>query len=151
MNPSKRRKARRYAVQGIYHWQLTDTHPAEVYQFMLDDVNLNKTDLPYMEELITKVPEFVDEIDEALVPSLSRKMSEVDPVERAILRIATYELLKHPEIPYRVVINEAIEQAKTFGAEDGHKFVNGVMDKISSELRSLEVEASKKGSKGKKG
>lgn len=145
MNPSKRRKARRYAVQGLYQWQLTDNPPAEIYQLMLPDVNLNKTDLPYMEELITQVPRNIEEIDALLTPTLSRKLSEVDPVERAILRIATYELSKHAEIPYRVVINEAIEQAKTFGAEDGHKFVNAALDKLAAEVRKVEVEAGKKG------
>lgn len=144
MNPSKRRKARRYAAQAIYQWQLTDNNPNDIYQTMLVDVNLNKTDLPYLEELITKVPDNIEEIDQCIEPRLSRKLSEVDPVERAILRIATYELLKHAEIPYRVVINEAIEQAKTFGAEDGHKFVNAVLDKVSAQVRSLEVEAGKK-------
>ena len=144
MNPSKRRKGRRYAVQGIYQWQLTDNSPMSIYESMLVDVNLNKTDLPYMEELITKVPSHIDEIDEALTPKLSRTLGEVDPVERAILRIAVYELLKHPEIPYRVVINEAIEQAKTFGAEDGHKFVNGVLDKVAADLRSVEIKAGQK-------
>ena len=145
MNPSKRRKGRRYAVQGLYQWQLTDNPPAEIFERMLDDVNLNKTDIAYMEELITQVPRHIEEIDNSLSPKLSRKLSEVDPVERAILRIATYELLKRPEIPYRVVINEAVEQAKTFGAEDGHKFVNGVLDKISVNLRAVEVQARKKG------
>ena len=144
MNPSKRRKGRRYAVQGIYQWQLTDNSPESIYESMLVDVNLNKTDLPYMEELITKVPTHLEEIDQVLSPKLSRPLDEVDPVERAILRIAVYELLKHPEIPYRVVINEAIEQAKTFGAEDGHKFVNGVLDKVSADVRALEVKAGKK-------
>lgn len=144
MNPSKRRKGRRYAVQGIYQWQLTNNSPESIYQSMLVDVNLNKTDLTYMEELITKVPTHIDEIDQLLSPKLSRTLDEVDPVEKAILRIAVYELLKHPEIPYKVVINEAIEQAKTFGAEDGHKFVNGVLDKVSVDVRALEVKAGQK-------
>jgi N utilization substance protein B len=144
MNPSKRRKGRRYDVQGVYQWQLTENNPQSIYESMLVDVNINKTDLPYMEELITKVPANIDEIDQILSPKLSRTLEEVDPVERAILRIAVYELLKHVEIPYRVVINEAIEQAKTFGAEDGHKFVNGVLDKVSAKVRALEVKAGQK-------
>ena len=144
MNPSKRRKARRYAVQGLYQWQLTDNPPADIYQTMLVDVNLNKTDLIYLEELITQVPKHLEEIDQSLLPEISRKMTEIDPVERAILRIAAYELLKRPEIPYRVVINEAVEQAKIFGAEDGHKFVNGVLDKVSAAVRSIEFKAEKK-------
>ena len=145
MNPSKRRKGRRYAVQGLYQWQLTDNAPADIYERMLPDVNLNKTDISYMEELITQVPANIEEIDNSLSPKLSRKLSEVDPVEMAILRIAAYELLKRAEIPYRVVINEAIEQAKTFGAEDGHKFVNAVLDKLSADVRSVEIQARKKG------
>ncbi len=145
MNPSKRRKARRYAVQGLYQWQLTEDSPAAVYERILVDVNLNKTDLLYLEELITQIPVHQEEIDKTLSTKLSRKLSEVDPVERAILRIGTYELLKRLEIPYRVVINEAVEQTKTFGAEDGYKFVNGVLDKVSSEIRAVEVQAGKKG------
>ena len=145
VNPSKRRKARRYAVQGLYQWQLTENDPADVYELILADVNLNKTDVVYLEELIIQIPRNIEEIDDCLTPKLSRKLTEVDPVERAILRIAAYELLKRIEIPYRVVINEAVEQAKTFGAEDGHKFVNGVLDKVSSVVRSVEVKAGKKG------
>ncbi len=145
INPSKRRKARRYAVQGLYQWQLTDNEPADVFELILVDVNLNKTDISYLKELIIQVPRHIEEIDNSLKPKLSRKLSEVDPVERAILRIAAYELLKRIEIPYRVVINEAVEQAKTFGAEDGHKFVNGVLDKVSAVVRSVEVKAGKKG------
>ncbi|MCP3674200.1 MAG: transcription antitermination factor NusB [Gammaproteobacteria bacterium] len=145
INPSKRRKARRYAVQGLYQWQLTGNEPKDVFELILVDVNLNKTDISYLEELIVQVPRHIEEIDDSLTPKLSRKLSEVDPVERAILRIAAYELLKRIEIPYRVVINEAVEQAKTFGAEDGHKFVNGVLDKVSAVERSVEVKAGKKG------
>ncbi len=145
MNPSKRRKGRRYAVQGLYQWQLTGNDPAEIYQRMLDDVNLNKTDVAYMEELITQIPEHIKTIDQNLSAKIDRKLTEVDPVERAVLRIATYELLKRPDIPYRVVINEAVEQAKTFGAEEGHKFVNGVLDKVSAVLRAVEVKAGNKG------
>lgn len=145
MNPSKRRKARRYAVQGLYQWQLTKDSPAAIYERILVDVNLNKTDILYLEELINQVPRHQDEIDKILSSKLSRKLTEVDPVELAILRMGTYELLKRVEIPYAVVINEAVEQTKTFGAEDGHKFVNGVLDKVSTEIRSVEVQAGKKG------
>ena len=145
MNPSKRRKARRYAVQGLYQWQLTGDSPAAIYKRILVDVNLNKTDILYLEELITQIPVHQEEIDKTLTTKLSRKLTEVDPVELAILRMGTYELLKRLEIPYRVVINEAVEQTKTFGAEDGHKFVNGVLDKVSTKIRAVEVQAGKKG------
>ncbi len=144
MNPSKRRKGRRYAVQAIYQWQLTDNAPTDIYQSMLVDVNTNKTDLSFFEELTLKIPEQIEAIDEQIAPHLDRKISEVDPVELAIIRIATYEFINHLETPYRVVINEAVEQAKTFGAEEGHKFVNGVLDKLSAKVRTTEVNAGKK-------
>jgi len=139
VNPARRHKARRYAVQGLYHWQLTQADASDVIDYMLPEVNQNKTDMEYFEELITQIPTMVESIDEVIKPHLDRDINSVDPVERAILRMAVYELLKHPEIPYRVVINEAIEQAKTFGAEDGHKFVNGVLDKAAAIVREVEV------------
>jgi len=144
MNPSKRRRGRRYAVQALYQWHLTANAPQDIVQSMLEDVNINKTDLEFFEELVTKIPEQIENIDATLEPHLDRKLSEVDPVELAILRIAIFEMLMHLQTPYRVVINEAVEQAKTFGAEDGHKFVNGVLDKLSAKVRSVEVKAGKK-------
>jgi N utilization substance protein B len=141
VNPAKRHKARRYAVQGLYHWQLTGDEPRNVIDYMLPDINQNKTDMDYFEQLILNIPAHIDEIDAALEPNIDREMTAIDPVERAILRLATYELIKHPEIPYRVVINEAIEQAKTFGAEEGHKFVNGVLDKTAATTRAIEFTA----------
>ena len=138
VNPAKRHKARRYAVQALYHWQMTADTAQNVIDYMLPDVNQNKTDLEYFEELVYKVIAQCETIDNALVPHLDRELASVDPVERAILRLATYELQSHPEIPYRVVINEAIEQCKTFGAEEGHKYVNGVMDKAAAVIREIE-------------
>ena len=141
MNPAKRHKARRYAVQALYHWQLTDDSAQDVIDYMLPDINQNKTDMDYFEELVHKIISDQPQIDEALAPHLDRELDSVDPVERAILRLATYELLSHQEIPYRVVINEAIEQCKTFGAEEGHKYINGVMDKAAAEIRVIEFAA----------
>ena len=138
VNPAKRHKARRYAVQALYHWQLTADTAQDVIDYMLPDINQNKTDLEYFTELVYKVIENASEIDVAISPYLDRELESVDPVERAILRLATYELIFHHEIPYRVVINEAIEHCKTFGAEDGHKYINGVMDKAAEQLRQIE-------------
>ena len=143
VNPSKRRKARRYAVQAIYDWQLTDNSPNEIFERILVDVNVNKTDVAYFQELVLEVPKQVQDLDPEIESAVSRKLDEIDPVELAILRIACYEFAKHIEIPYKVVINEAVEQAKTFGAEDGHKFVNGALDKIAAKLRALEFNANK--------
>ena len=142
--PSQRRKARRYAVQALYHWQLTQAEPQDVIDYMLPDINTNKTDMDYFEELVKGIQQHKETIDSALTPALDRDLESVDPIERAILRMAVYELQHHPEIPYRVIVNEAIEQAKTFGAEDGHKYINGVLHKTSAELRAVEFEHHRK-------
>ena len=98
-------------------------------------------DAAYFAELVRGVPTRLDELDSALAPCVDRALESVDPVERAILRLGAYELIEHPEIPYRVVINEAVELAKTFGAEKGHRYVNGVLDKAARALRPIEASA----------
>ena len=95
--------------------------------------------MSYFQDLLRGVPTHLNELDAALSPCLDRALASVDPVERATLRLAAYELAHHPEIPYRVVINEAVELAKVFGAEEGHKYVNGVLDKLAKKLRAVEM------------
>ncbi len=141
INPARRHKARRYAVQALYHWQLTKDSADDVIAYMLPDINQNKTDMDYFSELVQQVIARQEQIDTALTPYLDRDLDTVDPVERGILRLATFELLEHQEIPYRVVINEAIEQCKTFGAEEGHKYINGVLDKAAEKIRAIEFKA----------
>ena len=102
INPAKRHKARRYAVQALYHWQMTQDSAQDVIAYMLPDVNQNKTDMDYFEELVSNVVAKQEAIDAALKPYLDRELESVDPVERGILRLATYELLDHQEIPYQV-------------------------------------------------
>ena len=93
----------------------------------------------HCQELLRGVPTHLTELDVALAPYLDRAIKSVDPVERAVLRLGAYELAHHPEVPYRVVINEAVELAKLFGAEEGHKYVNGVLYKLAKRLRSAEM------------
>lgn len=100
-----------------------------------------KVDLEYFQTLLRGVTNQLSRLDEALAPHMDRSISSVDPVERAVLRVACYELIERAEIPYRVVINEAVEQAKLFGADQGHKYVNGVLDKAAKVLRPLEMQA----------
>jgi N utilization substance protein B len=95
-------------------------------------------DLDYFEDLLRGVDAHRDELDAELAPFLDREMSQVDPIERAVLRLAAYELRHRPDVPYRVVLNEAIEVAKRFGAEHGHTYVNGVLDKAARQWRSVE-------------
>ena len=139
VKPSERRKARRYAVQALYQWQLSDNKPKQIEVDFIAENDFKKADTVYFSELLNAVPEKITELDELLQPHVDRKLAEVDPVERAVLRIAAYEMQYRIDVPYRVIINEAIELTKIFGATDGHKFVNGIMDKLAIKVRSLEI------------
>lgn len=133
--PSARRKAREYSVQAIYQWQMSGSSLNDIEAQYLTTMNSRKVDTEYFQELFNGVLTDLENMDRALEPALERDLDEIDPVERAIIRLAAYELIHRIDIPKKVVINEAIELAKTFGATDGHKFVNGVLDKISKTLR----------------
>ncbi len=141
MGKGSRHRARRAAVQALYQWQLTGQAPAEIEQGFLLERDRADIDLEYFRELLRAVPARVQELDGHLAPHLDRGIEEVDPVERAILRLAAYEFEHHPEIPYKVVLNEAVELAKLFGAEQGHKYVNAVLDKLAVRLRPHERSA----------
>ncbi|MCW3172590.1 transcription antitermination factor NusB [Shewanella subflava] len=130
MKPSERRKARRLAVQAIYSWQLSDNNVADVEHEFLTEQSLDGVDVAYFRELLAGVTAKVAQIDELLKPHLDRDFSEVSPVEKAIVRLATFELTFKKDVPFKVAINEGIELAKAFGADDSHKFVNGLLDKI---------------------
>ncbi|CDI01817.1 MAG: transcription antitermination factor NusB [Candidatus Competibacter denitrificans] len=133
--PSKRVWSRRCAAQALYEWQLAGGEPARIAAEFLAHQDLGKADLAYFRELVEKIPLHVTEIDAALAPFLDRPPAQVDPVECAILRIGGYELMQRPDINHRVAINEAVELAKIFGAEQGHRFVNGVLDKLARAVR----------------
>ena len=136
--PGKRSWARRCAAQALYQWQMTGQDPAIIASEFLADQDLLKADPEYFRELVHETPKCVAEIDAALEPFLDRPLVQVDPVEQAILRIGGYELIQRPDIAYRIVINEAVELAKLFGAEQGHRFVNGVLDKLAHVVRPVE-------------
>ncbi len=141
-NPSSKRSwARRCAAQALYQWQLTGQEPAIIASQFLADLDLPKADPEYFQELVQRVPALAGEIDAALQPLLDRPVAQVDPVEQAILRIGGYELMQRPDIASRIVINEAVELAKLFGAEQGHRFINGVLDKLAHRVRKAEFPA----------
>jgi N utilization substance protein B len=140
MGKGSRHKARRSAVQALYQWQLTQQAPSEIEKHFILDRHPEDVDIEYFHELLHEVPLHRRQLDDHLVPHLDRDIEEVDPVERAILRLGVYEFVFHPEIPYRVVLNEAVELAKTFGAEHGHKYVNAILDKAAARLRPHEVD-----------
>lgn len=134
-----RSRARQRAVQAIYQWQLTGDNPAEIEQQFVEDRELGKVDPDYFHELLHQVPDRLAQLDGELAQVLDRPIEQVDPVERAILRLGAYELLFRLDIPYRVAINEAVELAKIYGAEQGHKYVNGILDKIARKRRTVEM------------
>lgn len=132
------RKARRFAMQGLYEWQMTHNHAHEIEARTRADNAMHKVDLPYYHGLLAGIIQDAEAIDELLIPLLDREFGMLNGVEQAILRIGTFELRDRLEIPYKVVIDEAIELAKHFGATDSHKYINGVLDRLSKRLRAVE-------------
>lgn len=141
MKVSARSRARQLAVQGLYEWHLSGNAIEDIAKQCLDAKRGKNIDEAYFEELIFKVSSKVASLNEILLPFLSREIAEIDPVERAILQLGTYELTEKIEIPYKVIINEAIELSKTFGAEQSHRFVNGILDQVAIKNREIEVQA----------
>lgn len=135
----KRTKARHHAVQAIYQWQMAGHDVSEVDSQFLDTEDLDSFEVGYFKDLLHGVPANLAELDAELKPCIDRSIESIDPVERAILRLGAYEMMRHPEVPYRVVINEAVELAKVFGAEQGHRYVNGVLDKLARMVRKAEI------------
>ena len=129
-------------MQALYQWDLSGSDLAAIEVQFHEDEDFSNVDWDYFHELLHQVPARLDEVEAAFQSYLDRPVAELDPVERAALRLGVYELAMHPEIPYRVVINEAVELAKVFGAEQGHRYVNGVLDKLSKSLRPFEKNAS---------
>lgn len=138
---SPRRVSREYAVQTLYTWQLA---PLGLEQLLTDFAaqhSFEHADIAYWRELVTQGVRHGDELDECLQAFISRATHELGPVEHAILHIAIYELRDRVDIPYRVIINEAIDLAKYFGAADSHRFINGALDAAAKKLRPIEVAA----------
>lgn len=138
MKASFRQKSRRLALQGLYSWAMTGNNIKQIELHLATENKMTDVDTEYFQELLVEVTSRVDVLDDTIKPYLGRLPEELDPIEKAILRIATYELLERIDVPFKVVINEAIELAKTFGAEESHKFINGALDKAVKTLRKHE-------------
>lgn len=136
-----RSRARRRAVQALYAWQVGGNRMPAVIDEFRHEQDMEIADIAYFEDLLRGVESHCAALDEGLLPFLDRGIAEVDPIERAVLRLAAYELRHRPDVPYRVVINEAIEVSKRFGAEHGHTYVNGVLDKLAARWREAEYRA----------
>lgn len=133
-----RSKSRRLALQALYQWQLTALNHFDLLKQFHDTDTFSSVDEEYFDELLSQTINNVEQIDKDLAPCLDREINLVDPVERAILRIAAYELIYRLDIPFKVVINEAIMLTKKFGAEQAHAFVNGVLDQLAHKIRASE-------------
>ncbi|HST28182.1 MAG TPA: transcription antitermination factor NusB [Rudaea sp.] len=140
-----RSRARRRAAQALYAWQIGGNPMRDVIEEFRHEQDMEIADLDYFEDLLRGVETHCAELDAGLAPFLDREMARVDPIERAVLRLAAYELRHRPDVPYRVVLNEAVEVAKRFGAEHGHTYVNGVLDKAAREWRAAETENPRRG------
>ncbi len=137
----KRSRARRCVIQALYQWQLGGSDLSEPdLEFLVADDG-KQLDREYFRTLLAEIRTHEEALDNMIRPYVDRPLNEVDPVERAILRLGACELAYHLEVPFRVVINEAVELAKVFGAEHGHKFVNGILDKLAAQLRRTEIQA----------
>lgn len=133
-----RSRSRRRALQAIYAWQVGGNRMIQVIEQFRHEQDMEIADLEYFEDLLRGVEKNLAELDAAIRAHIDREIAEVDPIERAVMRIGAYELRHRPDVPYRVVINEALEVTKRFGADQGHTFVNGVLDKLAGEWRAVE-------------
>lgn len=132
---SNRHNARKAAVQALYQWDLTKQDAAEIETQFSQIHDMQNVDKKFLREIMSEVPKVEAELEQAITPFIGRDFSSLDPVERAILRLGAYELSYRSDVPTRVVMNEMIELAKTFGSDHSYKFINGVMDKLAKNLR----------------
>lgn len=144
IDPAARSRARRRALQAIYAWQLSGQNIAQVIAQFRTEQDMEIADLEYFEDLLRGVDGNLAKIDEELRRFVDRDIAQIDPIERGVLRLAAYELLFRIDVPYRVVLNEAIETTKRFGADHGHSYVNGVLDRAAAQWREPEVSAARR-------
>lgn len=140
-NPAHRRKARKLALQALYQWHIAEAPITHIQAEFLTDNDMAKVDQEYFSEVLLGVPRSKSELDGYIEKHTDRTVKEMTPIELAILRMGTYELMHRIDVPYKVIINEGVELSKTFGANEAHKFVNGVLDKLAQELRIPEVKS----------
>ena len=142
--PKQKQKARRLLVQALYSWDVGGTDLIDIEAEFHVDNDMGKVDTSLFHNILFGVPKNLAEIDASYEPHLDRENKDLDPVSRAVLRIASYEMLYSIKVPYKVVINEGVNLAKTYGPTDAFKFINGVLDKVAVDRRAIEVAANKR-------
>jgi len=135
-----RTRSRRAALQALYQWHVGKQPLAEIEAWFLAEQDLRGADLNHFRELLYRIPACVEELDRVILPFAERMENNIDTVELTALRIGAYELAHRPDIPYRVVIDESVELVKRFGAMEGYRFVNGIIDRLARQLRVTEIE-----------
>ncbi len=143
-NPALRHKARHYAMQALYEWQMNQNPLQKIEQQFRAEYDFSQVDLEFFQELLHHIPSQLGEIDALLLPHLDRTIKELTPIELALLRIGAYELAHRIDVPFKVAINEAVSLAKKFGASESHKYINGVLDNVAKQTRTVEIAASKR-------
>ncbi len=143
--PSHRKKARHLLVQALYQWQLTGSDIGSIEAEFFADHKMETVDTEYFRELLHGIPGKVAELDDKYQGHRDRTVKELDPVSLAILRLGTYELLFRIDVPYRVVINEGVNLAKSFGPTEAHKYINGILDKVAVAARQTEIKGARQG------
>ena len=138
---AERRKARHYGMQALYQWLMAGAALNEIEAEFRAEYDFARVDLEYFQALLHGVPGCVDELEATFGPLLDRSIDDLDPIERTLLRMGTFELKERIDVPYKVVINEEVALAKKFGATDSHKYINGVLDKAARQLRKAETDA----------
>ena len=141
---SARRRSREFALQALYQWLVTGEEPAAIEAHMREQHGFDKCDKGHFDALLNGCVHEAADLDGVLARHVDRKTTELSPIEHGILMLGAYELKHCIDIPYKVAINEAVELAKAFGGTDGHKYVNGVLDRAAEDLRPLEVQAQRK-------
>ena len=140
-DPWSRRRARRLLLQALYQWQMSGADEAEIERQFREDPNFERIDADFFHEVLRGVIASCAELDACLAPLLDRKVMELDRVELALLRMGVYELCHRQDVPFKVAISEAVGLARVFGAEESHRYVNGVLDAVARSQRAREVAA----------
>ena len=135
---AQRRKARHFGLQALYQWALSEASLVDIDAEFRVDNDFRHTDGEYFQALLRGVMEDVEALEALFSPLLDRALDDLDPIERNLLRMGTFELKERIDVPYKVVINEAVSLAKKFGATESHRYINGILDKVASELRTVE-------------
>ena len=138
---AQRRKARHFGLQALYQWTLSGADLADIEAEFRVDNDFRHTDGDYFSAVLKGVTSDVDALEALFAPALDRALDDLDPIERNLLRLGTFELRDRIDVPYKVVINEAVSLAKKFGATESHRYINGVLDKVARDLRTIELAA----------